>query len=315
MEEHETAASRGRVVVFGEVLFDVFPGGEEILGGAPFNVAWHLAGFDVDPLFLSRVGRDRRGEEVRAAMETWGMDTAGLQEDPDQPTGRVNVELENGQPRFDILADQAWDRIDAAEARRAVEARDGDVDLLYQGTLIERSAVSREALLALVSATGAPVFVDVNLRPPWWRRSRALTTLARARWVKLNQDELVQVGYRPAGARPEDLAAAARRAQRRWELELLLVTRGEQGAVLLDDDGIHRRAPRRLGDDLVDTVGAGDAFAAVMILGLLEGWAPTEILDRGVDFAAEICRHRGATPRDRGLYRDRLRTWAELDRN
>ena len=223
MEEHDTAASRGRVVVFGEVVFDVFPGEEEVLGGAPFNVAWHLTGFGVDSLFLSRVGCDRRGEEVRAAMESWGMDTAGLQEDPDKPTGRVRVELEDGQPRFDILADQAWDRIDAAEARRVVEAGDGAVDLLYQGTLIERSDVSREALLTLVSATGAPVFVDVNLRPPWWRRPRVLATLARARWVKLNEDELTQMGYPPAGERPEDLAAAARRAQRRWELELLLV--------------------------------------------------------------------------------------------
>lgn len=311
MEEHETAASRGRVVVFGEVLFDVFPGGEEVLGGAPFNVAWHLAGFGVDPLFVSRLGRDRRGEKVRAAMESWGMDPGGLQEDPDQPTGRVRIELEGGQPRFDILADQAWDRIDAEEARRAVEAGDGAVDLLYQGTLVERSEVSREALLALVSATGAPIFVDVNLRPPWWRRSRAQATLARARWVKLNEDELTQMGYPPAGERPEELTAAARRAQRRWELELLLVTRGEQGAVLLGDGGVHRRAPRPLADDLVDTVGAGDAFAAVMILGLLEDWPPATILDRGVDFAAEICRHRGATPRDRDLYRSRLRTWAQ----
>ena len=309
---HDTDSSHGRVIVFGEVLFDVFPDGEEVLGGAPFNVAWHLAGFGLDPLFISRIGRDDPGKRVREAMEGWGMDVSGLQEDPDRATGLVEVHLEEGQPTFEILPDRAWDRIDAGAVRGAVDRLARAPFLLYQGTLVERSEGSREALASLLEAAGAPVFLDVNLRPPWWELSRVVASVARARWVKLNEDELEQVQKRPVGERPEDLSEAARGLQRRWDLDLLLVTRGEQGALLLTPSELHRRSPRPLGEDLVDTVGAGDAFAAVMILGLLEGWEPDVILERGVSFAAEICRRRGATPQGRELYQDRLEHWSAV---
>lgn len=309
---HDTDSPRGRVVVFGEVLFDVFPDGQEVLGGAPFNVAWHLVGFGLDPLFVSRVGRDRHGERVREAMDGWGMDGAGLQADPDRATGRVEVRLTDGQPGFEILPDRAWDHIDATAARGAVKGLSAAPFLLYQGTLIERSEGSRQALASLLDTAVAPVLLDVNLRSPWWEPSRVVAAVARARWVKLNEDELERVLDRPVGERPEDLSEAARRVQRRWDLDLLLVTRGERGALLLTPAELHRRSPRPLGGDLVDTVGAGDAFTAVVILGLLEEWAPDVILDRGVGFATEICRRRGATPREKELYREHLERWSAV---
>lgn len=293
----------GRVVVFGEVLFDVFPTGEEVLGGAPFNVAWHLAGWGLNPLFVSRVGRDAQGGKVREAMERWGMDPAGLQEDPERGTGRVEVSFRGSQPRFEILPDRAWDHIDAAEACRALEALSGPPALLVQGTLAERSESSRKALAVLTEATGAPVFLDLNLRSPWWRSTQVEEALGRARWVQLNHIELGSVHEGAVGDRPEDLAEAARRLQRRWDLDLLVVTRGERGALLVDPSELHRCAPRPLGEELVDTVGAGDAFAAVAILGLLRGWSSGTILQRGIGFATEICRHRGATPEESALYR------------
>ena len=57
--------------IFGEVLFDCFPDGSRVLGGAPFNVAWHLQALGLEPLFLSRVGRDAAGREIRTAMGEW----------------------------------------------------------------------------------------------------------------------------------------------------------------------------------------------------------------------------------------------------
>jgi fructokinase len=242
--EHATSSFRGRVVVFGEVLFDVFPDGEDVLGGAPFNVAWHLAGFGVDPLFLSRIGRDRHGRRVREAMERWGLEATGIQEDPDHATGRVTVELEDGQPTFEILEDRAWDHVDAAEACRAVGELPEGASLLYQGTLIERSPGSRKTLASLLDATGAPVFLDVNLRPPWWERPRVVEALARARWVKLNEDELAQVQEGPVGRWPEDLADAARRVRRRWDLDLLVFTRAERGATPSDRELYRDRRER-----------------------------------------------------------------------
>ena len=48
-----------RAIIFGEVLFDTFPDGTAVLGGAPFNVAWHLQGFGLGVGWMG--GREKRG--------------------------------------------------------------------------------------------------------------------------------------------------------------------------------------------------------------------------------------------------------------
>lgn len=339
----------GRPVIFGEVLFDVFPDGDSVLGGAPFNVAWHLAGFGLDPLFVSRVGSDGRGRRVREAMETWGMDPSGLQEDRRRPTGQVRVELEGGQPTYTLMPEQAYDHIDADGALRAVErgtegsGRVGSGPaLVCHGTLIQRSEDSRRALERLFRATAAPGLVDLNLRRPWWDRKMAVAALERARWAKLNEEELGEVSgeadevEEPDEADDAGLPERARRARQRFGLEMLLVTRGSEGALLVlpedrgsggeeegeeaagemagpDRDAVAgrllRRAPRPLGGERVDTVGAGDAFTAVLIAGLLAGWPGGELLERGLAFASEICRRRGATHREPELYGELRQRW------
>ena len=111
--------TRRRICIFGEVLFDHFPDGTRVLGGAPFNVAWHLQAFGQSPHFISRVGNDSAGEAIRNAMHEWGMDTRGLQTDPARPTGRVEVSFVDGEPTYDIVHPCAYDAIeaDAAEHR------------------------------------------------------------------------------------------------------------------------------------------------------------------------------------------------------
>ncbi len=93
-------AEQRRPVIFGEVLFDRFPDGSLVLGGAPFNVAWHLQAFGQAPLLISRVGDDPLGRQVRGAMLDWGMDTAGLQLDSAHATGTVEVRFDHGEPSY-----------------------------------------------------------------------------------------------------------------------------------------------------------------------------------------------------------------------
>lgn len=80
---------KGNPVIIGEVLFDVFPQGESVLGGAPFNVAWHLQGLGLKPMMISAVGDDHHGEQVIQKMEHWGMDVQGMQ--LDTQIGRAHV--------------------------------------------------------------------------------------------------------------------------------------------------------------------------------------------------------------------------------
>lgn len=297
-------SSMSRPVIFGEVLFDRFPDGNDVLGGAPFNVAWHLSGFGGDPLLVSRVGDDEAGARVIGAMEEWGMATEGVQTDRIHPTGTVSVQLAHGQPQFEILPDQAYDYINPDGARDSVSGlRPG---LMYGGTLALRAPRSRAAFEALAGECASPQFVDINLRDPWWDEATLTYAFERARWLKLNDVELqTVVGREVADA---DIPRVSRELCKQHQLEWLIVTRGANGAGIFGEDvALHAPAPQV--PVVADTVGAGDAFSAVVISGLLARWVPGQILRRALDFAARICAQHGATAPDRQLYETTLEQW------
>ena len=283
---------RGRPIVVGEVLFDEMPNGVRVLGGAPFNVAWHLAAFGLHPLMISRVGTDEAGDEVLAAMEAWGMDTSAVQRDQAHPTGTVRVELDGGEPTFEILPDQAYDHVDADCAARSIS---GEVfSILYHGSLIARGDVSRSALERVRGEAGARAFVDVNLRAPWWNREAVLSFASRSTYLKANAAELELL----MGS-PDRGAGGLFRTE--CGLDTVIVTRGENGAVVFGSDGTYE-APSPTKVEVADTVGAGDAFSAVFILGLVMGWSTEQTLQRALEFAAAMCTVTGATTRDREFY-------------
>ena len=295
-----------RPLVFGEVLYDRFPDGSTVLGGAPFNVAWHLQGFGLAPTFISRVGDDELGERIIATMTAWGMDTLGIQKDETHPTGRVVVSIHNNEPSFEIVSEQAYDFIDAALVEKLL--REEHYGLAYHGSLIARNPPARTALDALRLAN-FPLFVDVNLRRPWWQQEWLDDALRQARWAKVNEHEL-RILSKQVDIPDFNIKVGAEELRRVCDLEMLVVTQGAAGALILSNDLLIETAPGDVGE-IVDTVGAGDAFSAVTIVGLLRKW-PLEVLARrAVDFAAAVCRMRGATASDRDLYRNCLRKWAE----
>jgi fructokinase len=280
-----------RPLLFGEVLFDRFPDRSEVLGGAPFNVAWNLRGLGFDPLLVSAVGDDPMGRKVLEAMESWGMDRAGMQVCDSRGTGIVDVSLEAGEPSFDIVAGRAWDAIE----KDRLPPLDG-IGLLYHGTLAMREQGSREALEELLRRTSATVMVDVNLRPPWWRRDRVLDRLQGAKLVKMNEAELEALA--PAGALLD-----------RFRLDLLCVTRGADGAVAYTPDGAIQGVPPGKNLPVRDTVGAGDAFASVLIAGQLSCWNLETTLSRAQALASEVVGLRGAVTEDTAFYHRFREEW------
>lgn len=293
--------ARARPVIFGEVLFDCFADGTRVLGGAPFNVAWHLQAFGEAPLFVSRVGNDEPGRRILATMGRWGMSTEGLQTDTAHRTGEVQVSVHDGEPAYDIVDDRAFDHIDAVTLPRA------SVSMIYHGSLALRGTPSTQALDALLESAAAPVFVDVNLRAPWWTRATLEPRLAHARWVKLNEDELTLL----AGGTGSTETLASRLLERH-NLAQVIVTLGARGALLASDAGrvVHATNVPSLAT-VVDTVGAGDAFSSVCILGLLHDWPPTTLLGRAQAFAALVVAQRGAIAEARQPYTRLLKDWHE----
>ena len=293
------ADTRRRPVLFGEVLFDGFPDGSKVLGGAPFNVAWHLRAFALAPLFVSRVGEDADGRAIRAAMEGWGLDTSGLQTDRAHPSGAVRVSLRDNEPAFDIVPECAYDFIDPNQFPPLDSAGP-----LYHGSLALRNPASQAALEVLKARLRCPAFLDVNLRRPWWHLEGILYLLAGATWVKFNERELTEL--------LPHVGDASRRLielQQRFGLRLLILTRGAKGAVVRTGRGDTFELRPNRGIHVVDTVGAGDAFAAVLLLGLIRDWPLGTTLERAQAFASAIVGIRGAVSIDPGFYRSFSEKW------
>jgi fructokinase len=283
------------VLVFGEVLFDCFPGGRRVLGGAPFNVAWGLKGFGRDPVLVSALGDDADGGTVREKMAAWGLRTVGLQTDPSHATGEVQVELKGGEPSYNICMPRAWDfiRDDGCCATR----------VLCHGLLALRSETNRKTLEAIRARSPEAIrFFDINLRPPHDSRDLLREWMRGADWLKLNIEELAAV----TGAGRMRFAESAGHIDRlRDELGIrnVLLTAGAEGLCIRGDYGEAVCSPAPPLEKLADTVGAGDSISAVAIDGILRGASAQEMVEAAGRFASRICGLHGATTEDKEFYR------------
>ena len=287
------------VCVFGEVLFDRFSDGREVFGGAPFNVAWNLQALGVTPFFISRVGEDRLGHRILESMSGWGMTTDGVQIDSDHPTGTVEVTLSGEEPTFEIASDRAYDWIEDRSSQS------GD-SVLYHGSLVARSDTSRTTLMSVVRRHQGTVFFDVNLRSPWWETEVVLRLLQTTHHLKVNENELRCLEPEARGLRELACSLLSRSRATR-----LYVTRGAQGAIVFapDRNSCEVRPPGAT--PLVDAVGAGDAFSAVLIIGHIEDWPLETTLARAQEFAGAVVGLRGATTADRKFYERFAANWRD----
>ncbi len=294
-----------RPLVFGEVLFDRFPDGKVVLGGAPFNVAWHLHAFGLKPLMISRIGDDALGQSIESSMRSWGMDCSGLQKDSLHPTGTVEVKFKDGEPSYDIRQNAAFDFIDAALLPKA----HGDW-LLYHGSLALRNPCAAAALNRIRTQFNCRRFVDINLRAPWWQPDSIIPMINGADWLKLNALELTEI--------LPDAATDSQRVARLSTLisEQIVLTGGERGArVISSHDGCSYAVVPERTSSLIDTVGAGDAFCSVFMAGRLLDWPLALSMQRAQEFASAVITIRGATSHDSEFYKTFTRRWGIEERH
>lgn len=305
MDAH--ANRKNTIVLFGEVLEDIFPD-RSVLGGAPFNVARHLNAFAQNPVLITRLGNDAVCDKVFHVMLQNRMETLGLQRDKSYPSGQVQVQNKDGENYFDILPMQAYDFIHPAVVRMI--SLSVHPDMVYFGTLAQRQPTSRYALKTLLRSSKALKFLDVNLRAPWYDEKMLRQSMQMADIVKLNSKELgilAEMFELPQGSPQEHALTLIEQ----FNLEQIIVTCGEDGAWLINRDGkIFCHIGIKVSEaNLVDTVGAGDGFSAVFILGTLRRWPIATTLERANAFAAAICGIRGAVPDHANFYAPFLVDW------
>ena len=285
-------SGRYTIVGLGEIVWDLLPTGPQ-LGGAPANFAYFASLLGNHAVVASRVGTDELGQETLLRLHQSGLPTAYVQRDETRPTGTVRVRVdEQGQPDFTITEMAAWDGLEFTPQWQALAAA---ADAVCFGALAQRSAASRETIRKFLSATRKDALrvFDVNLRQSFYSADIISDSLRQAQVVKLNHLELpiVAAMFDLAG---DDDEARARALLRAYSLEMVCVTRGARGSLLVNDAEAVSHAGIPV--TTADAVGAGDAFTAALAHHYLRGARLAEISRAANLLGAWVASQVGAMP-------------------
>jgi fructokinase len=279
------------IATFGEALWDILPRGI-FLGGAPLNVAYHLACNGVQAYPITAVGQDFLGAEILRRLAAWRIDTRFVAQLPRSPTGTVRATLDAaGVATYDIARDVAWDRIPVT----APLLKCTPPAALVFGSLALRENPNRLALEKLCRAWPSTLRVlDINLRPPFDQRDAIAFALKLAQLVKLNDEELARLTAAPTGSLAQ-LRSATGKFAATHGLTRVCVTAGARGAGLWWEGNWIWSPGRKV---LVrDTVGAGDSFLGALLASLLlRDLPPAQALARACRLGEFIASRDGATP-------------------
>jgi fructokinase len=275
------------VVGIGEVLWDLLPDGK-VLGGAPANFCYIAHTLGCNAALISSVGDDHLGNETLSKLQQASLDTSYCAVDSTHPTGTAGVELQDGQPTFTIAADVAWDHIALTEPAREMLR---SANVICFGALAQRGAESRSAIheaLSLFPGNAIRIF-DCNLRQHYYSREIIEDSLSIASVAKMNDTELPILCELTGCTRssPEAL-------RNHFDLDLVCVTLGESGCQLAGRGGSvnHPGFPTQV----IDAIGAGDAFAAAMAVALLHRWPLERVAAFANSWGSFVASKRGAMP-------------------
>jgi fructokinase len=279
------------VVGLGEILWDLLPGGKQ-LGGAPANFAYHTQVLGANSYVVSYVGKDNLGREILDQLQMIGLSQNFIAIDPIHATGTVSVVLdEKGVPDFTIHEDVAWDFISLSDELLRLAQKS---DAVCYGTLAQRSSLSRSTIQHFIRGTALHCLrvFDINLRQHYYDQDTVMKMLKLSNCLKLNEKELPVVARICSlkGTENDLLAALIKK----FKLKIIALTKGKSGSRLMtDNEDSILPAPAV---HIADTVGAGDAFTAALIIGLLQELSLQEIHNHAAKLAAFVCTRPGAMP-------------------
>ena len=276
------------IVGIGEILWDMLPSGKA-LGGAPANFAYHAMRLGEEGWAVSAIGDDDLGHEILGIVDSKGLHC--IISVTDKPTGTVKVELDNrGVPSYNILEDVAWDNIPFTPEMEGLAKR---ADAVCFGSLVQRMN-SRDSVLAFVRTMrpeALKVF-DINLRQQYYSREILEESLMLADILKIN-DEEIRIVSDMFGLGDDDVVAC-RSLIAAYGLRLVILTKGADGSEVVTSNEVISQSVGPV--DVVDTVGAGDAFTAAFVVAYLRGDSLADAQRLATETASYVCSRKGAMP-------------------
>jgi len=281
-----------RVLVLGEVLWDLFPDSTR-LGGAPLNFAVHAQRMGHHPALISAVGQDDFGNEALKTIGALGLSMDLVQTTSRFPTGTACVHLEpGGQTTFSILRPAAYDAVALSE-EQIRQIQHWSPEWFYFGALYPALPDGHATLLRLLCAVPDAIrFCDLNLRPGFDSPSLVSELLEAAQVIKLNQEEMNAVS-RLCNLPPEP-QAFCRAGSKRYRWEAVCITLAARGCAIFTKGEYVEAAGFHV--DVADTVGAGDAFAAAFLHGMTNQWDLAKIARFSNRVGALVASRPGAIP-------------------
>lgn len=280
--------SSKKVICIGEVLWDSLPNGM-FLGGAPLNVAINLRNLGIDSSMISAVGKDELGSKTLSEIDSRGLNTDSIQIN-DFLTGLVEVELDDrGVPSYVIHENRAWDYIIASSSAKELLA---EAEIAVFGSLSLRNEVSASAIKELLEGYQGFKILDVNFRKPFYSKHLIEELLGHADLLKVNDEEIEEMASW-FGLESEYLISVPKICTM-FGIQKAILTLGHLGSLYYSDGKFFDH--QRFDINVVDTVGAGDAFLSGVIFSLIQNKSPDELLQFANAMGAFVAGSKGATP-------------------
>lgn len=288
--------SRCKITSIGEILFDFYQD-KKLIGGAPFNFIYHINKISGNTNFVSGVGNDIEGHEIHKFLTKNRISTEFLKIISSKSTGKVIIKLnEKGIPNFNIEQNVAYDYISLLDTEK--DKLIGSSKLFYYGTLCQRNPISRDSIHSLFNSDSL-YFCDLNLRQNFYSKEIIEDSLNSCDILKLNEDEL-NVVAKLCFNRSFGIEKDAEKLKSKYIIQYIAITQGKKGARLFSKNIAASNRPTAI--RVVDTTGAGDAYSAVLALGIMNNIDLNKINHLAVDFASDICKVKGALPQNDEIY-------------
>lgn len=279
------------IVGLGEILWDIFSD-QKVLGGAPANFAYHVSQQGYKGYIVSSIGNDEFGSEIISLLKDKNLNY--IIDINDYPTGVVNIKLNSyGEPQYEIVEDVAWENMLFTKEMEDLARKTSAVCF---GTLAQRSLLSHNTInkfLNTVPENCIKIF-DINLRQNFYSKSIIQGSLEKADILKLNDHEINVMAelYNMKEMKEQEICLKLKDL---FSLEIVILTKGTNGSFIFSNNEISFLHTPKV--NVVDTVGAGDAFTAAFITSYLKGKPIKEAHKSAVDVSAFVCRQQGAMPK------------------